>query len=124
MQDHQADPGSDSRHRTDRIIPPLRDGSSSINCQATITQSLGAKKLPGVSTNPTPHHVPSPVHSRGVATQQRRLLELLNSFPALELLFYFHVEISPEGIGSHRIEPVAFIREWRVGIEDVVNAKG
>lgn len=46
------------------------------------------------------------------------------SIRGLELLFYFHVEVPPKGVGGGGIETVAVVDKWRVGIEDVVNAEG
>ena len=45
------------------------------------------------------------------------------SIRGLEFLFYFHVEIPAVGISGRRIEAIAFVGEWWIGIEDVVNTE-
>jgi hypothetical protein len=42
----------------------------------------------------------------------------------LKLLLYLNVIVSAKGVGCGRVEPVAFVGKWRVGIEDVVNTEG
>jgi hypothetical protein len=36
-----------------------------------------------------------------------------------KLLFDFHVEIPPKGIRCRRVEAVAFVGKWRIGIKDI-----